>query len=148
VELTPEQRAVLDKAVELARKAVCASAPKHQLIEGMCEEYLGSHDAPTGVAETLPAAPREELDSIKEWLEKESAQWAFLDRPEPVEAPDLDPGAERDPTSSMQNCADSSIYASGGTRSSATSRCSSARWTAGGASASPPSSITPPSGSG
>src|SRR3954469_5322515 len=57
-ELTPEQRAVLDKAVELARAALCASAPKHELIEGMCEEYLGSHDAPTGVAETPPAAPR------------------------------------------------------------------------------------------
>src|SRR3954468_24727703 len=50
-ELTPEQRAVLDKAVELARKGLCASAPKHQLIVGMCEEYLGSHDAPTGVAD-------------------------------------------------------------------------------------------------
>src|SRR3954451_24216750 len=40
-QLTPEQRAVLDKAVELARAALCASAPKHELIEGMCEEYLG-----------------------------------------------------------------------------------------------------------
>src|SRR5438067_668744 len=39
-ELTPEQRAVLDKAVELARIALCASAPKHELIVGMCEEYL------------------------------------------------------------------------------------------------------------
>ena len=96
-ELTPERRAVLDKAVDLARTALCASAPKYEVIVGMCEEYLGSHDAPTGVAETPPAAPREELDSIKEWLEKESAQWAFLDRPEPVEAPDLDPGAVRDP---------------------------------------------------
>src|SRR4051794_5608625 len=96
-ELTPEQRAVLDKAVELARKALCASAPKHQLIVAMCEEYLGSHDAPTGVAEAPPAAPRAELDSIKEWLEKESAQWAFLDRLEPVKAPDLDPDAARDP---------------------------------------------------
>jgi hypothetical protein len=63
----------------------------------MCQDYLGSHDAPTGIAEAPLAAPREELDSIKEWLENESAQWAFLDRPEPVEAPDLDPGAERDP---------------------------------------------------
>jgi hypothetical protein len=43
----------------------------------------------------LPA-PREELDSIQEWLENESAQWAFLDRPEPIEAPGLHPDAERD----------------------------------------------------
>src|SRR5207248_3446038 len=53
-ELTPEQRALLDKAVGLARTALCASAPKYEVIVGMCEEYLGSHDAPTGVAETPP----------------------------------------------------------------------------------------------
>jgi hypothetical protein len=43
----------------------------------------------------LPA-PREDLESLKEWLENESAQWAFLDRPEPIEAPPLHPDAKYD----------------------------------------------------
>src|SRR5205085_7354893 len=38
----------------------------------------------------------EELESLKEWLENESAQWAFLDRPEPIEAPLLHPDSEHD----------------------------------------------------
>jgi hypothetical protein len=95
-ELTPDQRAIVDKAVDLARKALCATAPKYELVGGMCEEYLGGHDAPARPAHDPLPTPREELDSIKEWLENESAQWAFLDRPEPIEAPDLHPDAERD----------------------------------------------------
>src|SRR5438067_5595661 len=71
-ELTPEQRVVVDKAIDLAREALCATAPKCELIGGMCEEYLGAHDAPTRVAEDPLPAPRAELDSIKEWLENES----------------------------------------------------------------------------
>jgi hypothetical protein len=62
----------------------------------MCEEYLGGHDAPASAAHDPLPAQREELDSIKEWLENESAQWAFLDRPEPIESPDLHPDAGRD----------------------------------------------------
>src|SRR4051812_38641255 len=93
-ELTPEQRPIVDKAIDLARKALCATAPRCELIGGMCEEYLGAHGAPTSVTE-LPG-PREELESIKEWLEKESVQWAFLDCPEPIEAPELHPDAECD----------------------------------------------------
>jgi len=61
----------------------------------MGQEYLGGHDLPRGVAEDPFPAPREELDSLKEWLEQESAQWAFLSRPEPVEAPEVQ--ADGDP---------------------------------------------------
>ncbi|MFL5457954.1 MAG: hypothetical protein ACJ78X_16255 [Myxococcales bacterium] len=91
-ELTPERRAIIDKALDLVRKALCATAPKWELVGAMCEEYLGAHDGPAGD----PLAPREDLDPIKEWLENESAEWAFLDRPEPIEAPLLHPDAERD----------------------------------------------------
>jgi hypothetical protein len=91
-ELMPERRAIVDKALDLARKALCATAPKWELVGAMCEEYLGAHEHPAG--DSLP--PREDLDPIKEWLENESAQWAFLDRPEPIEAPLLYPDAERD----------------------------------------------------
>jgi hypothetical protein len=46
------------------------------------------------VAEDSLPAPREELESITAWPETEYAQWAFLDRPEPIEAPELHPDAE------------------------------------------------------
>jgi hypothetical protein len=95
--MSPEQRAVFDKATALARETLCATAPKWELVGAMCQEYLGEHPPPAGIVEERFGAPGEELDAIKEWLETESADWAFLDRPEPVEVPDLDPGAERDP---------------------------------------------------
>jgi hypothetical protein len=94
-ELPPERRTIVDKALDLARKALCATAPKWELVGALCEEYLGAHVPPAGIADG-PLQPREDLDPIKEWLENESAQWAFLDRPEPIEAPGLHQDAERD----------------------------------------------------
>jgi hypothetical protein len=95
--LSPEQRAVVDKGMDLARKALCATAPKWELIGAMAEEYLGANPHPEGIADDPFPAAREEIDSLKEWLETESAQWAFLDRPAPVEAPEVASDAERDP---------------------------------------------------
>src|SRR3954464_12094110 len=91
--MPPEQRALFDKAMALAREGLCATAPRWELARGICEEYLGVHAPPAGIPEDAFATPREELDAIKEWLETESENWAFLDRPEPVEVPDLDPDA-------------------------------------------------------
>src|SRR5438067_6645913 len=95
-ELKPEQQAIIDKALDLAREALCATAPKHELVAGMCQEYLGTHPPPEGAADYPLPAPRDELESVKEWLENESAQWAFLARSEPVEAPLANPDAEHD----------------------------------------------------
>ncbi|MFL5434503.1 MAG: HNH endonuclease, partial [Myxococcales bacterium] len=91
-----DERAVVDKALDLARKASCATAPKWELAMGICEEYLGAHAPPAGIGDDPLPPPGEELDSMKEWLEKESAQWAFLDRPEPIEAPLANAETERD----------------------------------------------------
>ncbi|MFL5435242.1 MAG: HNH endonuclease [Myxococcales bacterium] len=95
--MSPEQRAVFDKAMDFAREGLCATAPRWELARGICEEYLGVHPPPEGMPEDAFATPGEELDAVKEWLETESENWAFLDRPEPVEVPDLDPDAGRDP---------------------------------------------------
>jgi hypothetical protein len=95
-QIAPDGRAIVDKALDLARKASCATAPKWELVMGICEEYLGAHAPPAGIADDPPPAPCEELDSMKEWLENESAQWAFLDRPEPIEAPLANAETERD----------------------------------------------------
>ncbi|MFL5399529.1 MAG: HNH endonuclease [Myxococcales bacterium] len=91
-----DERAVVDKALDLARKASCATAPKWELVMGICEEYLGAHAPPAGLDDDPLPAPREELEAMKEWLENESAQWAFLDRPERIEAPLANAESERD----------------------------------------------------
>ncbi|MFL5290999.1 MAG: HNH endonuclease [Myxococcales bacterium] len=91
-----DERAVVDKALDLARKASCAIAPKWELVMGICEEYLGAHAPPAGLDDDPLPAPREELEAMKEWLENESAQWAFLDRPERIEAPLANAESERD----------------------------------------------------
>jgi hypothetical protein len=96
--VTPEQQARIDAGLRFARKLVGAAAPKWQLLRAMCQDHLGGHELPgpaLGPDDLLPA-PREEVDGIKEWLEKESAQWAFLDQPAPIEAPELCEGAARD----------------------------------------------------
>jgi hypothetical protein len=95
-ELKPDQRAIVDKALGFAREALCATAPRHELVVGMCEEYLGSHAPSEGAADVLLPDPCEENESLKEWLENESAQWAFLDRPGPVEAPRAHPDSVYD----------------------------------------------------
>jgi hypothetical protein len=96
--VTPEQQARIDAGLRFARKLVGAAAPKWQLLTAMCQDHLGGHELPgpaLGPDDLLPT-PREELDGLKGWLEKESAQWAFLDQPAPIAAPELCEGAARD----------------------------------------------------
>jgi hypothetical protein len=98
VAVTPEQQVRIDKGLALARKIIGAAAPRWQLTKAMCEDHLGGHQlpGPGGAADELLPAPREEVDHLKEWLEKESAQWAFLDQPPPIAAPELHEGADHD----------------------------------------------------
>ncbi|MFL5445665.1 MAG: HNH endonuclease [Myxococcales bacterium] len=89
--VTPEQRAVADEAMEVARKLVGAAESRWKLLEALCDEYVGGHAPPDflGGPDELVAARREELDDLKEWLEQESEQWGFLDEPDAVAAPVL-----------------------------------------------------------
>ena len=95
-EVPPELRPGLDEALSLGRRILGATAIKAQLLEAMGEEYLSVHEPPAGVvsADSLIPSPAAELEAIKEWLEKESAEWAFLDQAEPIAAPELDPEAD------------------------------------------------------
>src|SRR6266850_164872 len=96
----PEGRRVLDEAIDLAGKATCVTVPKSQRLEGMAEEYLGAHEAPehgAGVDRLVSDSAGELLESAKEWLEKESARWAFLDQVGPVAAPGPSLDGETDP---------------------------------------------------
>jgi hypothetical protein len=98
VRLKPEQMAVVEEAMVVAGKIVGAAAPRWKLLEALCDEYLGGHEPPDFASspEELLAARRDERGALEEWLEQESAQWAFLDEPDRVAAPSLDPGAKYD----------------------------------------------------
>jgi len=91
VSLSSEQRATLNEAMDLAGKLLGAAAPRWQRLEAIAEEYLGAHAAgaehPNVSCDAAPAG--DALQTLEEWLETESAQWAFLDRVEAVAAPPL-----------------------------------------------------------
>jgi hypothetical protein len=101
--LTPEQRAIVDEALDLARKAMVhgATAPTWRLVGALCEEYLGAHALPDGVLADRVVPPSRDDDDLvgplEEWLEKENACWAFLDHPDAIQAPELNPDAKYDP---------------------------------------------------
>jgi hypothetical protein len=85
----PEDHARLDEAMALAARHLGAGAPRWQLLEAACQEYLGAHpvDDP-GTGEEVPAWPVSGwMDAAKEGLEAEYRNWRFLEPAEPVEAP-------------------------------------------------------------
>jgi hypothetical protein len=89
VPLRPEQRAVVDEALELARREIGATATKPQLIKALCEEYLGAHPVPDeGSSSDSFLLAREDLGPLQEYLEQESKLWANLAAAPPVEAPE------------------------------------------------------------
>ena len=99
-QVRPEGMPTVDEAMEVARRVVNAAAPPYKLLEALCEEFLGGHEPPDFAAscpDDLVAARREESDALKEWLEKESAQWAFLGQPVPIAAPVPGDDVARDP---------------------------------------------------
>ena len=93
-----EARPVIDKAPELAGKILGATAPKWQRIETICNEYFGAHGPPDDAAGAgvLYGPVEDGLEPLMEYLEQQTAQWAFLERRDPVLAPVVG-GAETDP---------------------------------------------------
>ena len=93
--LAAELRPIVDEAEELAGKAVGATSPRWERTRAVCQEYLGAHPAPDDGDEAGPflSSPADDLEPLKELLEKESEQWASLGRPAPVPAPELVSGA-------------------------------------------------------
>ena len=98
VPVSPEARPVVDKALELAGKILGATAPKWQRIEAICNEYLGAHGQPDDAAGAgvLYGPVEDGLEPLMEYLEQQTAQWAFLEHTDPVLAP-VAGAAETDP---------------------------------------------------
>jgi hypothetical protein len=97
IDMAPEDRAKLDRAMAIAGRVLGPGAPRWERLEAICQEYLGEH--PTEVREDERSAYGcervvEWLAAAKEALEQEMNRWDFLEEVPPVAAP-VDP--ERDP---------------------------------------------------
>lgn len=91
LDVSAEDRVVVEEAEKLAGRIVGMASPRWERARGLCDEYNGSHEAPSdgGLADALLAAPQAEFDDAQEeWVEQESQRWKFLAQPEPVTAPD------------------------------------------------------------
>jgi hypothetical protein len=80
VELSPEDRAVVDEALELAGRVLGATTPKWKRFEALCQEFVGAHPSePTEDDKSAGEAVARELEAIKEGLEAEFGEWRWLD---------------------------------------------------------------------
>jgi hypothetical protein len=80
IELPPDGRAVVDRALALAGKVLGAAAPKSQRLEAICMEYLGAHPVEPREDEASAGEPvGPSLEALKEGLEAEMQQWRWLD---------------------------------------------------------------------
>ena len=100
IPLSADERPDVDEGLALAGKALGANVPKALRYGALCDEFLSVHAAPDdgGGADLVLSAPANDgMEHVKELLEKESAQWAFLGQVDPVSAPAPSPDAENDP---------------------------------------------------
>jgi hypothetical protein len=118
VSLTPDQRLVVDAAMELAGKVIeRPGAPKWQKLEAICTEYLGEHPVEPDARPRISIAPRSgagegendrelvayrlrdaaEREELKAWLEQEYRRWDFLEAMPPRPGDPGDADVQRDP---------------------------------------------------
>ena len=107
IDLAPEEREVVDRALEVAGKVLRANTPKWQRVEAIAQEYLGSHPDPRPPAEVagdgarasssgpghdiyalLGIGPSKPSPELREWLEREYDRWSYLHSADPVPAPE------------------------------------------------------------
>jgi hypothetical protein len=116
--VTASARAALEEALEVAGRLLGEGSPRWQRLEGIAEEYLGSHPAEDAdhevVAATLATWRGESLEEAPgggdvaasapepgwraAWeaaLEEETGRWGYLEALEPVAAPVLASDAEQ-----------------------------------------------------
>jgi hypothetical protein len=92
--LTPEERAVVDEALELAGKLMPGSS-RHQRLEAIAQEYLGEHpleagdDLPLAMGWSFGTDRRSREERLRARLEEETERWSYLPEPCVVPAPDV-----------------------------------------------------------
>ncbi|GAO05000.1 HNH endonuclease signature motif containing protein [Anaeromyxobacter sp. PSR-1] len=104
LEISDPDRAALREALSLAGAALGATAPPWQRLEALCQEYVSTHPEPerlrledldpdaAAAAGALEGAPwgrgSEWWDAARLALEEETERWSYLERLEPLPAPD------------------------------------------------------------
>ena len=100
IPVSAEARPDVDEGLAHAKKALGKNPPKWQRYVALCQEFLSVHPPPDdggGGDPLLTASAKDSMEPIKEALEQQSAQWAFLGQPPPVAAPAPSQEAEDDP---------------------------------------------------
>ncbi|MFL5309142.1 MAG: HNH endonuclease [Myxococcales bacterium] len=95
-----EGRRVVDDAIDVAGKMLGPTSLKGQRLEKIAEEFYGGHplaNDDAAVDHVFSARAGDSNGPLEDWLEKESANWAFLDQIGPVAAPGPDFEEEADP---------------------------------------------------
>ena len=93
VRLAPDDRAVVDEALDVAGKILPGSS-RAQRLEAMAQEYVAEHpveagdDGAGGAGSAFRPAPALR-DALEARLEEESERWSYLSRPLAVRAPEL-----------------------------------------------------------
>ncbi|HYD43506.1 MAG TPA: HNH endonuclease signature motif containing protein [Anaeromyxobacter sp.] len=107
IDLEPEDREVVDRALDVAGKVLRANTPKWQRVEAIAQEYLGSHRDPRPAAEVagsgtgasgsgqdiyalLGIGRSKPSPELREWLEREYDRWSYLHSADPVPAPEAE----------------------------------------------------------
>ena len=88
-QIPPESRPVLDLGLALAGMVLeKPTASNAERVAAWCQEYMSSREAPgDDLADDLLFTAEDDLDALKEHLEKANGRWAGLAKAAPVEAP-------------------------------------------------------------
>jgi hypothetical protein len=85
--VSAQTRATLDEALAVAGKLLGATSPRWRRLDAICSEFLGAHPHEGGEGTDSQGAPAtdhlsvgEGLEEVKAWLERETENWAFLER--------------------------------------------------------------------
>src|SRR6266850_2723775 len=147
----PEGRRILDEAIDLAGKATCVTLPKWQRLEGWPRNTWARTRRPSmapGLTAWSPTPRASCWNRPRSGWRRRARAGHSSTRSGRSRRPDRAWMGRPTRGASTRSCAGWRRCAPDGTRSSVTWRCSSGRWTAGVAWASPPWSTTARSGSG
>jgi len=88
-QVPPEKRPVLDLGLALAGMVLeKPTASNSERVEAWCQEYMSTRRAPEDEhVDDLMFTPEDDLESLKEHLEKLHRQWGDLAKPAPMKAP-------------------------------------------------------------
>ncbi len=93
IHVEPEDRAKVDRALEVAGKILGPTSSRWERLESMAQEYLGSHASKLDEDRFASDGFRpldQRMEALEARLEAETERWSMLEEPEPYEVPGSD----------------------------------------------------------